>query len=105
MKRLRTLLIVAALAVVPLGHVPLAHAADADWQGVDDKFEEIAKAAGHPAHEPYINLIQGDLGLFMFLMAGAVGGFIAGYNFRNLFSPASKGTVPARSEPDHAPNP
>ena len=44
----------------------VAHAADADWQGVDDKFEEIAKSAGHPAREPYINCIQGDLGLFMF---------------------------------------
>ena len=25
----------------------------------------------------------------MFLLAGAVGGFVVGYNFRNLFAPAS----------------
>ena len=43
MKRLRTLLIVAALALAPLGRLPLAHAADAGWEGTDDKVEEIAK--------------------------------------------------------------
>lgn len=99
MKRFRTLLIVAALAAVPLWRLPLARAADAGWQGVDDKMEEIAKAAGHPAREPYINLIQGNLGLCMFLVAGTVGGFIAGYNFRKLFP--SKKTLTK----DYAPRP
>jgi ABC-type cobalt transport system substrate-binding protein len=106
MKRLRTLLIAAIVAVAPLWCPWPAHAADTDWQGVDDKFEEIAKSAGHPAREPYINLIQGDLGLFMFLVAGAVGGFIAGYTFRNLFPPGQpRGPVPGRSKAEHAPNP
>ncbi len=99
MKRLRTLLIIVVLAAAPLGRLPLAHAADAGWEGTDDKVEEIAKAAGHPAREPYINLVQGDMGLFVFLLAGAVGGFVAGYNFRKLFPP--KETLAK----DHAPSP
>ncbi len=98
MKRLCTLLIIAVLAATPLWCRRPAHAADADWQGVDDRFEEIAKSAGHPAREPYINLVQGDLGLFMFLVAGTVGGFIAGYTYRNLFPPKKTLTK------DHAPH-
>jgi ABC-type cobalt transport system substrate-binding protein len=98
MKRLRTLLTIVVLAAAPLWCRGPAQAADAGWQGVDDKFEELAKAAGHPAREPYINLVQGDVGLFMFLMAGALGGFIAGYNFRILFPPRSA------TAKDHASN-
>ena len=115
MKRLHTLLTIVVLAVAPLCCRSVARAAEADWQGADDKIEEIAKAAGHPAREPYINLVQGDLGLFVFLLAGAVGGFVAGYAFRNLFPPGNPrgqshfrrtkiGTVPSRSKIDHAPN-
>jgi ABC-type cobalt transport system substrate-binding protein len=100
MKRLRTLLMLAVVAAAPLGFRSFARAAETDWQGVDDKFEEIAKKAGHPAREPYINFIQGDVGLCAFLVAGAVGGFVAGYMFRNLFPPKAKGTVPFSS--DHA---
>ncbi len=123
MKRLHAILIIAVLGATaglsssaggtdgqatPAAHqfesdgppVRLAAAAaeSADWQGVDDKFEEIAKAAGHPAREPYINLVQGDLGLFVFLVAGAVGGFVAGYSFRILFPPR------IAAMKDHAPN-
>ena len=57
------------------------------WQGLDDKVEKVAADAGHPAREPYINTDQGDLLLFLFLLAGAVGGFIIGYTFRGLFPP------------------
>ena len=39
------------------------------------------------AREPYINTDQGDLLLFLFLLAGAIGGFIIGYTFRGLFPP------------------
>jgi hypothetical protein len=34
-----------------------------------------------------INTDQGDLLLFFFLVAGTVGGFVAGYCFRELFPP------------------
>lgn len=66
------------------------------WEGVDKTVvEKVAAQAGHPAREPYINTNHGDLLLFLFLLAGAIGGFIAGYTFRGLFSkqkPASNQT-------------
>lgn len=55
------------------------------WEGVDKAVvEKIAKEQGREAQEPLINTEQGDLMLFLFLTAGAVGGFIAGYSFRAL---------------------
>jgi hypothetical protein len=62
--------------------------ASADWDGVDKKVvEKFAQAAGRPAREPLINTDRGDLLLFVFLAAGAAGGFVAGYCFRALFPP------------------
>ena len=49
--------------------------------------EKFAEQAGRTAREPFINTDQGDLLLFVFLIAGIAGGFIAGYNFRVLFPP------------------
>jgi len=58
------------------------------WEGVDETVvKKVAADAGHPARDPYINTDQGDLLLFMFLLAGAIGGFIIGYTFRGLFPP------------------
>jgi hypothetical protein len=60
----------------------------ASWSGVDETvIEKFAEKAGRPAREPFINTDQGDLLLFVFLVAGIVGGFIGGYNFRVLFPP------------------
>lgn len=60
----------------------------ATWQGVDETVvKKVAADAGRPAREPYLNTDQGDLLLFLFLLAGAVGGFIMGYTFRGLFPP------------------
>ncbi len=65
---------------------------DAKWSGVDESVvEKFAKEAGRPPTEPYLNTEQGDLKLFVFLLAGALGGFLMGYHFRQLFPP----------EPDH----
>ena len=65
------------------------------WEGVDKSVvEKHAQAAGHPARAPFINTDQGDLLLFFFLVAGAAGGFVAGYCFRELFPPANKETKP-----------
>ncbi len=61
-----------------------------NWQGLDDLVEKVAADAGHPAREPYINTEQGDLLLFMFLLAGVIGGFIIGYTFRGLFPPRKR---------------
>ena len=58
------------------------------WKGVDETVvEKLAAQTGHPARPPYINTDQGDLLLFLFLVAGVVAGFIAGYTFRGLFPP------------------
>ena len=55
------------------------------WSGVDESvIEKFAKEHGREAKEPLINTDQGDLLLFVFLLAGAVGGFAAGYYWRSL---------------------
>ncbi len=55
------------------------------WPGVDESVvEKYAKEHGREARQPLINTDQGDLLLFVFLVAGAVGGFIAGYSWRML---------------------
>jgi cobalt/nickel transport system permease protein/cobalt/nickel transport protein len=60
----------------------------ASWEGVDETVvKKVAADAGHPAREPYINTDKGDLLLFLFLLAGVIGGFIIGYSFRTLFPP------------------
>ncbi len=57
------------------------------WPGIDTSVvEKIAKEHGREAREPIINTDQGDLLLFVFLLAGAVGGFAAGYYWRKLIS-------------------
>jgi hypothetical protein len=55
------------------------------WEGVDvavvgTKAEEL----GGRVSDPLINL-SGDFLLFVFTAAGAIGGFVAGYVWRDLF--------------------
>jgi cobalt/nickel transport protein len=55
------------------------------WTGVDEAVvEKIAREHGREKKEPLINTDKGDLLLFVFLLAGAVGGFAAGYCWRAL---------------------
>ena len=55
------------------------------WEGVDEAVvEKIAKEHGREARDPVIDPGSGDLLLFGFLLAGTVGGFIAGYYWRQL---------------------
>ena len=57
----------------------------AKWTGVDEAvIEKIAKEHGREAKEPLIDKENGDLLLFLFLAAGAVGGFAAGYYWKTL---------------------
>ncbi len=57
----------------------------AEWGGVDESVvEKYAEEHGRAARDPFINTDQGDLLLFVFLLAGAVGGFAAGYYWREL---------------------
>jgi ABC-type cobalt transport system substrate-binding protein len=63
------------------------------WQGIDETVvERVAVEAGRPPREPLLNTDQGDLLLFLFLLAGAVGGFVMGYCFRGLFPPRRQDT-------------
>ncbi len=61
------------------------------WTGVDESVvQKIAKEHGREAHKPLINTDQGDMLLFVFLVAGAIGGFVAGYNWKILMGTPSK---------------
>jgi ABC-type cobalt transport system substrate-binding protein len=63
------------------------------WQGVDESVvQKVAKENGREAHVPVINTDQGDLLLFVFLLAGAIGGFTAGYYWRILMVEKAKKT-------------
>ncbi|KAF0182802.1 MAG: hypothetical protein FD164_998 [Nitrospirae bacterium] len=72
------------LLVLPAGAALAAEKAE-KWEGVDKAVvERIAKEQGREPSAPLINTEQGDLMLFLFLSAGAVGGFLAGYSYRAL---------------------
>ena len=75
-------LILFLLLITP--HLSLVTASD-KWQGVDESVvEKFAKEHGREAREPFINTDQGDLLLFVFLLAGTIGGFAAGYYWKEL---------------------
>jgi ABC-type cobalt transport system substrate-binding protein len=65
------------------------------WTGVDEAVvEKIAREHGREARKPLLDPGEGDLLLFLFLGAGAAGGFVAGYFWRKLVSEKPAG--PAR---------
>ena len=67
--------------------------AEDKWGGVDESVvEKYAKEHGREARDPFINTDQGDLLLFVFLLGGAVGGFIGGYYWRELMEKAPQGS-------------
>jgi len=56
------------------------------WTGIDVSIVgKYAEKYGHPPRDPYINTDQGDLLLFVFTVAGVVGGFVMGFNVRKIF--------------------
>ncbi len=58
---------------------------DEKWKGIDVSIVgKYAEKYGHPPRKPYINTDQGDLLLFVFTVAGLIGGIIIGYNIRKL---------------------
>jgi cobalt/nickel transport system permease protein len=68
-----------------------AASATEKWQGVDESVvERVAKEHGREAQRPLINTDQGDLLLFVFLLAGAAGGFAGGYYWRSLMDRGSE---------------
>ncbi len=90
MKKLTVVSITILLAA--FGLYLVLNAMDAKWSGVDESvIEKFAREANRPPRDPLINTDQGDLLLFFFLIAGAVGGFVAGYRYRELFPPTVRG--------------
>ncbi len=78
-------LILLALLLLALTAVSARAAEPGKWSGVDEAvIEKFAKEHGRTAKEPLIDTEQGDLMLFLFLLAGAVGGFAGGYYWRVL---------------------
>lgn len=72
------------------------------WTGVDESVvEKYAREHGREARRPYIDTDQGDLLLFVFLIAGTAGGFLAGYSWKNLME---KKTVCGETKKDAAPS-
>ena len=68
----------------------VSHAAE-QWQGIDETVvQKIAREHGREARKPLIDTGEGDMQLFMFLLAGAVGGFAAGYCWRALLDGRKK---------------
>ncbi len=78
--------------------LPAATANAETWPGVDETVvEHIAGEHGREASDPLINTDQGDILLFVFLLAGVVGGFVAGYCWRILTS--EKATAGEEAQP------
>jgi hypothetical protein len=65
--------------------------AEEKWPGVDDAVvNKIAREHGREVHPSLFPAAEGDLQLFMFLMAGTAGGFAAGYYWRVLLEGKQK---------------
>ena len=78
------LLVVCCLLVFSLP--VLAEEEKPKWPGVDETVvEKFARDLGREAREPFINTDQGDLLLFLFALAGGIGGFVMGYYWHKVF--------------------
>lgn len=78
----RSFCIPAVLLLLLFVTVPLSAG---DWKGVDEAVvERVAQEHGREAKRPLIDPGDGDILLFVFLLAGAAGGFAAGYYWRML---------------------
>jgi ABC-type cobalt transport system substrate-binding protein len=78
------------LILLILCNLSIAIADQEKWTGVDESVvQKIAKEHGREAHTPLINTDQGDLLLFVFLVAGSIGGFLAGYYWKALIEKPS----------------
>lgn len=82
----RAWIIAAVLVVLAAGLFLANRFCGGQWQGVDEAVVgKYARQAGREASRPLIDPGEGDLLLFLFLLAGTAGGFVAGYYFRGLF--------------------
>jgi cobalt/nickel transport protein len=93
-RRFRVLLMHAILLPTLLFVLNFFALAPRPWNGVDEAvIGKVAREHGREAKPSLINTSQGDLLLFVFLIAGVVAGFGAGYWWRML-STEKKETKP-----------
>lgn len=60
------------------------------WQGIDEAvIERFAQERGVEPADPLFD-VEGDLLLFLFALAGGVGGFIMGYYWHKVFVAGKK---------------
>ena len=84
----KILLAIFAATVLAVSAYFVVEAVPEEYKGVDDTVVgKFAEEAGRKPRAPLINTDKGDLILFCFLLAGAAGGFVAGYCYRELFPP------------------
>lgn len=84
MKRQNFIIIILVVFLLCIIHHSISTASQ-KWTGVDESVvEKYAKEHGREARESLINTDQGDLLLFVFLLAGSIGGFLAGYYWKTL---------------------
>jgi ABC-type cobalt transport system substrate-binding protein len=90
MKMLRVVIVSAVLSgVVGGGSVYAAE----KWPGIDEAVvNKIAREHGREEKPSLFPAAEGDLQLFLFLLAGTVGGFVAGYYWRVLLEGKNKRT-------------
>jgi len=78
------LLVPGCMAAAPL------YAAE-KWPGVDETVvNRIAREQGRAEKPSLLPAAEGDLQLFLFLLAGTAGGFVAGYYWRVLLEGKNK---------------
>ena len=81
MKRLLIIL----FCVLTLTGVVSAEEKKEKWAGIDEAvIEKYATDKGMKAAEPLFN-VEGDMLLFLFALAGAIGGFVMGYYWHKVF--------------------
>lgn len=100
--------LVIMIMLLPLHATAAEGPKESKWAGVDEAvIEKFAKEHGREAKEPLIGgEDQGDIMLFLFLLAGTIGGFAAGYYWRILISERRTGKEgPATAGPMEVPSP
>jgi hypothetical protein len=71
-----------------------------EWEGVDAAVvDKYASELGQESRPPLLDL-KGDTQLFVFAMAGALGGFVAGYCWKDLFSSVAYRKPAGDAQPD-----
>jgi ABC-type cobalt transport system substrate-binding protein len=81
-----------AVSAVLLGGLGTGSVSAAEkWPGIDEAVvNNIAREHGRAEKPALFLAAEGDLQLFLFLLAGAVGGFVAGYYWRVLLEGKNK---------------